>query len=159
MVDTLTDFPLQPLVDIYDCRYFAENDTGDCSTLNLALRSPFAKLLVLNRDQELVEQQRRRFQDNDRVQVFLWAHQTSWAEVVRLVPFEAPAVFWLHSTENVGRCLRRIAHLRPQRRDVIIMEPGVQRGLDSLVDRHFSQTHLYEKKRSEVLVVKPRTTG
>lgn len=141
MVDVLADFPLQPYVERLESRYFAESavDTGEA--LNLALRSPFAKLYSLSRHPKQLTMARQRYELNDRIHIFRWSHPLSWTEVVRLVPIEAPAVFWLHATENVGRCLGEIARLRPYRRDLVIIENSEQGGVRVRAERLFGRTH------------------
>lgn len=159
MVDVLTEFPLQPLVEAYDCRYFAENDTNDCETLNLALRSPFTKLYCLNRSVEKTAEHKLRFSQNDRVNIFLRTHQHSWEEVVRLIPYDAPAVFWLHPTENISRCLAVVARLRPAKRDILVVEPGNQKGVRSACDRYFGRTHVWHFMTEFAQALVPRVTG
>lgn len=137
----MTDFPLQRLVDRYGCKYFAENDTKSGEVLNLALRSPFIRLYALNKSPSTVEEQRRRFQDNERIQLFEWTQDRAWLELVRLVPVEQPSVFWMHPPENIGRGLATVAKLRPRREDVLVFETGVQRGIVATAERHFRNTH------------------
>jgi hypothetical protein len=137
----IVEFPLQILVAKFGCRYFAENDTGDGEIINLALRSPFIRLYALNRSPEILDSQKRRFQDNERVQLFQKTHDSAWLELVRLVPSEQPAVFWIHATENVGRCLTIMARLRFRRADVIMFELGQYRGVIRMAERYFRQTH------------------
>lgn len=148
-------FPLQLLVERHDCRYFAENHTGDGEVLNLALRSPFVRLYALNRSEKTVEAHRQRFQDNERVQLFHWSHDESWREIVRLIPYEQPSVFWIHPSENVGRALMAVAGQRPLRSDVVIFELGGQRAARGIAARYFSRTHRLRKFNPRVWFSEP----
>ncbi len=137
----MPELDLLPIVELAGCRYFAENDTGDGSILNLALRSPFIRLYALNRSTEVLVAQRQRFADNERVQLFNWTHPGCWTELVKLVPMDQPSVFWMHPTENVGQALITIGQLRPARQDVLLFEVGQLRGILPMAERHFSRTH------------------
>lgn len=135
------DIDLLPIVERAGCKYFAENDTGDGAIINLALRSPFIRLYALNRRVKILEGQRRRFADNERIQLFAWTHEGCWTELVKLVPMDQPSVFWLHATENVGTALLTIGRLRPARQDVVLFEVGGLRGILQMAEHHFSRTH------------------
>jgi hypothetical protein len=149
------DVELQPVVDKYGCRYFAENDTGNGQVLNVALRVPFVRLFTISRKPELVQAHRQRFQSNDRIQIFTWTHSESWDEVVRLLPTEQPSMFWIHSSEVVSRAVHTVARLRLARRDVLLVEPGVQRGAMITLKRYFSRTHETHDLNSGLLLLTP----
>jgi hypothetical protein len=113
----------------------------------------------LNRDGLTVDAHRQRFRHNDRVHVFRWTHSGSWSEVIRLIPFEEPAVFWMHADENIQRCVTSIARLRPHRRDILITEPSMQRGVFGSIDRYFGRTHQLYPTNTPMFVYVPRGKG
>jgi hypothetical protein len=137
--------PLQRYVETHGCKYFAENECSDGEVLNLALHSPFTRLYAASRSIQNLEVQQSRFSDNERVQLFLKTHQGCWSELVRLVPIDQPAAFWMHPTENVMHDLIVLGRLRPQRQDLILFEVGSLRGVLKAAERHFSRTHVIRK--------------
>lgn len=136
---------LLPIVERFECKYFAENDIGDGEILNLALQSPFIRLYALNADAKTLEKQKQRFQDNERVQLFQRTHAAAWFELVRIVPSDQPAVFWVHPVENVGRCLSVVARQRPRREDVLVFEVGRYHGVLQMAERFFGHTHRLDR--------------
>ncbi len=147
---------LQLYIDKSGCRYFAENDIKDGRVLNFALRSTFVRLYALHRRADVVAAHKTRFQHNDRIQIFTWTHGESWTELVRLLPVEQPSVFWLHASEVVAPALHGIARLRPAKRDIIFVEPGVQRGAPLAIKRYFSGTHNVSEEHTPLLLLTPK---
>lgn len=150
---------LQVYIDKYACRYFIENDTKEGEVLNFALRSTFVRLYALNRNARSVEAHKTRFQYNDRVQIFTWTHQDSWDELVRLIPVEQPSVFWLHSSELLSDAIHSISRLRPMHRDILFVDPGLQRGAALAIKRFFGGTHCVSEEYAPLLLLKPEKLG
>jgi hypothetical protein len=149
------DVELQIFIDKFGCRYFVENDTNDGHVLNFALRATFVRLYALNRKAETVVSHRTRFQHNDRIQIFTWTHSESWDELIRLVPVEQPSVFWLHASELIASAIHSISRLRPAHRDILLVEPGVQRGAMIAVDRFFAGTHNIKSEYEGLFLLTP----
>lgn len=150
---------LQTFIDKFGCRYFIENDTNGGEILNFALRSTFVRLYALHRNPQTVAAHKARFQHNDRIQIFTWTHRDSWDELVRLIPVEQSSVFWVHDTEVVGPALHSISRLRPSHRDILFVEPGVQRGAALAIKRFFEGTHSISGEYTPTLLLTPLKCG
>jgi hypothetical protein len=112
-------------------------------------------LYALNRSLETVKTHRARFQHNERIQIFTWTHAESWDELIRLVPVEQPSVFWLHDSETVAPAIHSVSRLRPAHRDILLVEPGVQRGARVAINRFYSGSHEVSEVSDTLLLLKP----
>lgn len=136
---------LQPYCEDYHCSYAAvATPDNDAFSISYVLRFPFIKVYALNEDRKAIPELRKRFEANNRIQIFFNAHCESFFEMSRMIPVGCPAIFVLKAHEQtLLNWLSNVAINRPRKNDVIlaINEDPNDSAIINQVSRLFGYTH------------------